>query len=55
MINRADECGTGFRTAPLQLGFDEQKRVATRAVPGLLLAGYKINCTPAVFDEPSYQ
>ncbi|MCT6780465.1 hypothetical protein LXH09_27875 [Streptomyces sp. CS7] len=44
-----------FHTAPLQLDFDEQKRVATRAIPDLLLAGYKINCTPTVFDEPAYQ
>ncbi|WP_339151398.1 hypothetical protein WID27_01290 [Streptomyces sp. F41] len=44
-----------FHTGPLQLDFDEQKRVATRAIPSLLLAGYKINCTPTVFDEPTYQ
>ncbi|WP_408992107.1 hypothetical protein [Streptomyces sp. 1268] len=44
-----------FHTAPLQLDFDQQKRAATRAIPALLLTGYKINCTPTVLDEPTYQ
>ncbi|WP_435285407.1 hypothetical protein [Streptomyces bacillaris] len=53
-VQQGDQTLT-FHTAPLQLDFDEQKRVATRAIPDLLLAGYKINCTPTVFDEPAYQ
>ncbi|MFJ8248490.1 hypothetical protein [Streptomyces sp. NPDC094466] len=44
-----------FHTAPPQQGFDEQKRVATRSITDLLLAGYKINCTPTVFAEPAYE
>jgi hypothetical protein len=38
-----------------QLGTDEQKRLATRAIPALLLAGYDVNCTPDVFDEAAYR
>ncbi|MET8658687.1 hypothetical protein [Streptomyces griseus] len=53
-VQQGDQTLT-FHTAPLQLDFDEQKRVATRAIPALLLAGYKINCTPTVFDEAAYQ
>ncbi|MER6031676.1 hypothetical protein [Streptomyces sp. NPDC001851] len=29
--------------------------MATRAIPTLLLAGYKVNCIPEVFDEAAYQ
>ncbi|MFJ8774584.1 hypothetical protein [Streptomyces microflavus] len=53
-VQQGDQTLT-FHTAPPHLDFDEQKRVATRTIPGLLLAGYKINCTPTVFDEPTYQ
>ncbi|MFB8017059.1 hypothetical protein ACFC36_00685 [Streptomyces rubiginosohelvolus] len=53
-VQQGDQTLT-FHTTPLQLDFDEQKHVATRAIPALLLAGYKINCTPTVFDEPTYQ
>ncbi|MFD3415305.1 hypothetical protein [Streptomyces cyaneofuscatus] len=53
-VQQGDQALT-FHTAPLQLDFDEQKRVATRSIPDLLVAGYKINCTPTVFDEPTYQ
>ncbi|MFH8751922.1 hypothetical protein ACH4GK_33685 [Streptomyces rimosus] len=44
-----------WHTAPGHLAPDEQKRVATRAIPALLQAGYKVNCTSAVFDEAAYQ
>ncbi|OKI09422.1 hypothetical protein A6A06_01575 [Streptomyces sp. CB02923] len=44
-----------WHTVPEHLAADEQKRVATRAIPALLQAGYKVNCTSAVFDEAAYQ
>jgi hypothetical protein len=44
-----------WHTVPEHLGADEQKRLATRAIPALLLAGYEVNCTPEVFDEAAYQ
>lgn len=44
-----------WHTVPEHLGADEQKRVATRAVPVLLLAGYEVNCTSDVFDEAAYR
>src|SRR5690606_3472170 len=28
---------------------------AARVIPALLLAGYKVNCAPDVFDETAYQ
>ncbi|MCC9705974.1 hypothetical protein E4N62_12345 [Streptomyces sp. MNU76] len=40
---------------PEHLGTDEQKRLATRAIPALLLAGYDVNCTPDVFDDTAYR
>ncbi|MER7684459.1 hypothetical protein [Streptomyces sp. NPDC097610] len=40
-----------WHTVPEYLDAGEQKRLATRAIPALLLAGYEINCTPDVFDE----
>ncbi|WP_254076222.1 hypothetical protein [Streptomyces sp. P3] len=40
---------------PEHLGADEQKRLATRAIPALLLAGYEVNCTPDVFEEATYR
>ncbi|WP_239567210.1 hypothetical protein [Streptomyces sp. G44] len=33
----------------------EQKRLATRAIPALLVAGYKVNIDPDLFDEAAYQ
>ncbi|MFD5161805.1 hypothetical protein ACFWMJ_27630 [Streptomyces hawaiiensis] len=44
-----------WHTVPEHLGAEEQKRLATRAIPALLLAGYEVNCTPEVFDEAAYQ
>ncbi|MFC4612885.1 hypothetical protein ACFO9E_34830 [Streptomyces maoxianensis] len=44
-----------WHVVPEHLGADEQKRLATRAIPALLLAGYKVNCAPEVFDEAAYQ
>ncbi|WP_033306547.1 hypothetical protein RFN58_34285 [Streptomyces iakyrus] len=44
-----------WHTVPEHLGADKQKRLATRAIPALLLAGYEVNCTPDVFDEATYR
>ncbi|MCX4531063.1 hypothetical protein [Streptomyces sp. NBC_01669] len=44
-----------WHTVPEHLGTDEQKHLATRAIPALLLAGYEVNCTPDVFDEAAYR
>ncbi|MGW4197102.1 hypothetical protein [Streptomyces sp. NPDC005004] len=44
-----------WHTVPEHFGAEEQKRLATRAVPALLLAGYDVNCAPAVFDEAAYR
>ncbi|MER6952468.1 hypothetical protein [Streptomyces sp. NPDC000618] len=40
---------------PEHLDAAEQKRLATRAIPALLLAGYEVSCTPDVFDEAAYR
>ncbi|MFH9002110.1 hypothetical protein ACH4E5_02510 [Streptomyces afghaniensis] len=44
-----------WHTVPEHLDADEQKRLATRAIPVLFLAGYEVNCTPEVFDESAYR
>ncbi|MFF7647372.1 hypothetical protein [Streptomyces canus] len=44
-----------WHTVPEHLGVDEQKGLATRAIPARLLAGYEVNCTPDVFDEAAYR
>ncbi|WP_338484020.1 hypothetical protein VM636_07220 [Streptomyces sp. SCSIO 75703] len=44
-----------WHTVPDHLGAEEQKRLANRAIPALLLAGYTVNCDPEVFDEALYQ
>ncbi|MGW7724939.1 hypothetical protein ACWGJ6_16490 [Streptomyces canus] len=44
-----------WHTVPERLGADEQKRLATRAIPALLLAGAEVNCVPEVFDEAAYR
>ncbi|WP_030870479.1 hypothetical protein [Streptomyces sp. NRRL S-37] len=44
-----------WHTVPDHLSADEQKRLANRAIPALLLAGYTVNCDPEVFDEALYQ
>ncbi|MFC8857952.1 hypothetical protein ACFT5D_33410 [Streptomyces sp. NPDC057144] len=40
-----------LRTVPDRLDSDEQKRLANRAIPALLLAGHSVDCDPEVFDE----
>ncbi|GLW47569.1 hypothetical protein Stsp02_32310 [Streptomyces sp. NBRC 14336] len=44
-----------WHTVPEHLDADEQKRLVTRAIPALLLAGYEVNCAPGVFDEATYR
>ncbi|MFJ6752161.1 hypothetical protein ACIQNI_28860 [Streptomyces sp. NPDC091266] len=44
-----------WHTVPENLDADEQKRLATRAIPALLMAGYKVNCDRDVFDDTAYQ
>ncbi|MGX1853842.1 hypothetical protein [Streptomyces sp. NPDC055299] len=44
-----------WHEVPGHLDADEQKRLASRAIPALLMAGCKVNCTPDVFDEAAYQ
>ncbi|MGW5442775.1 hypothetical protein [Streptomyces asiaticus] len=44
-----------WHEVPEHLDAKEQKRLATRAIPALLMAGYKVNCTPEAFDEAAYE
>lgn len=44
-----------WHVVPEDLAPGEQKRLASLAIPPLLLAGYDVNCTPDVFDEATYQ
>src|SRR5690606_15650698 len=44
-----------WHTVPDHLGAEEQKHLANRAIPALLMAGYTVNCDPEVFDEALYQ
>ncbi|MFG2836422.1 hypothetical protein ACGFYE_15670 [Streptomyces zaomyceticus] len=44
-----------WHTVPDDLAVDEQRRLATRAIPALRLAGYKVNCSPDVFDEAAFR
>ncbi|MDH2388628.1 hypothetical protein QCN29_07480 [Streptomyces sp. HNM0663] len=44
-----------WHTVPDHLGAEEQKRLASRAIPPLLMAGYKVNIDPDLFDETAYQ
>lgn len=44
-----------WHEVPGHLDTDEQKRLASRAIPTLLVAGYKVSCTPDAFDEAAYQ
>ncbi|WP_432141055.1 hypothetical protein [Streptomyces sp. bgisy084] len=44
-----------WHEVPEHLHGDEQKRLASRAIPALLVAGYKVNCAPGVFDGAAYQ
>jgi hypothetical protein len=44
-----------WHTTPDHLSEAEQKRLANRAIPALLVAGYKVNIDPDLFDEAAYQ
>jgi hypothetical protein len=44
-----------WHEVPAHLDSAEQQGLATRAIPTLVLAGYKVNCTPEVFDQAAYQ
>ncbi|MFE0703521.1 hypothetical protein [Streptomyces sp. NPDC058872] len=44
-----------WHTVPDDLAADEKKRLASRALPALHLSGYKVNCSPDVFDEAAFQ
>ncbi|MER0445795.1 hypothetical protein ABR738_14695 [Streptomyces sp. Edi4] len=44
-----------WHTVPDHLPEAEQKRLASRAIPALLVAGYKVNIDPDLFDETAYQ
>ncbi|MFF8958622.1 hypothetical protein [Streptomyces sp. NPDC014894] len=44
-----------WHKVPADLAEAEQKRLATRVVPTLLMAGYIVNITDDVFDPAAYQ
>ncbi|MEV8410414.1 hypothetical protein AB0R12_32935 [Streptomyces niveus] len=44
-----------WHVVPEDLAPGEHKRLVSRAIPALLVAGYDVNCTPDVFDEAAYQ
>ncbi|MEN8655295.1 hypothetical protein ABCR94_33120 [Streptomyces sp. 21So2-11] len=44
-----------WHEVPGHISAAEQKRLATRAIPALLRAGYKVSCTSEVFDEGAPQ
>ncbi|WP_030958059.1 hypothetical protein [Streptomyces sp. NRRL S-378] len=44
-----------WHTVPDHLGAEEQKHLASRAVPTLLMAGYRVNIDPDLLDETAYQ
>ncbi|MCP3821389.1 hypothetical protein NLX86_25825 [Streptomyces sp. A3M-1-3] len=44
-----------WHVVPEHLDAHDQKRLASRAIPTLLMAGYKVNCTPEVFDRGAYE
>ncbi|MET8013543.1 hypothetical protein ABZU86_16935 [Streptomyces sp. NPDC005271] len=44
-----------WHTVPEHLDAEEQKRLANRAIPTLLMAGYKVNIDPDLLDEPALQ
>ncbi|MDX3855657.1 hypothetical protein [Streptomyces sp. AK02-01A] len=43
-----------WHEVPEGLSEDEQKRLASRAIPTLLMAGYAANITTAAFDPDAY-
>lgn len=44
-----------WHEVPEQLTEDEKKKLATRVIPSLLIAGYVVNITPELFDEAAYR
>ncbi|MFI1885971.1 hypothetical protein [Streptomyces jumonjinensis] len=44
-----------WHEAPEDLSEDEQKRLATRALPALLMAGYIVHISDDLFDPAAYQ
>ncbi|MFD9715789.1 hypothetical protein [Streptomyces sp. NPDC059076] len=44
-----------WHEAPADLSEAEQKRLATRTLPTLLMAGYLVNITDDLFDPAAYQ
>lgn len=44
-----------WHIVPEHLGAEEQKRLATCAIPALLLAWYEVNCAPDIFVGPVYE
>ncbi|MFF4161555.1 hypothetical protein [Streptomyces sp. NPDC001678] len=63
LLARLDDLGFERRTAaiyvwhevPEHLPVAEQKKLATRAIPTLLTAGYRVNIHPNLFDEATYR
>jgi hypothetical protein len=54
---RAETAGPVYvwHEVPAHLSEDEKKRLATRAIPPLLMAGYQVNIPDYLFDEAAYQ
>ncbi|MFG2707388.1 hypothetical protein [Streptomyces sp. NPDC048386] len=44
-----------WHEAPAHLSEDEKKRLATRAIPPLLMAGYEVYIPDYLFDPAAYQ
>ncbi|MFC9131390.1 hypothetical protein ACFT4A_31755 [Streptomyces sp. NPDC057099] len=44
-----------WHTVPEHLDADEQKRLASRAIPALLKAGYEVDCTSEILDASAYR
>ncbi|MGA5065311.1 hypothetical protein ACPB9E_16390 [Streptomyces exfoliatus] len=44
-----------WHEVPGHLDSEDQRHLASRAIPALLLAGYNVNCTSDVFDEAACQ
>ncbi|MFB7270790.1 hypothetical protein [Streptomyces sp. NPDC056244] len=44
-----------WHEVPARLGEDEKKRLATRVVPTLLMAGYVVNIADGLFDPDAYR
>ncbi|MCZ4101802.1 hypothetical protein [Streptomyces sp. H39-C1] len=43
-----------WHEVPEHLSADAQMRLASSAIPALLVDGYQVNCAPEVFDEAAY-